>query len=121
MTDINSVQTNLASKTQELEALKRSYSQAHSQLQVTSGEVQTANAACERVQRETAQRFTEIDEGLRSLEDQLSVGNAENRNQMLQLQEEIARIHESLASVNAEFLDHKRANNSVHNKLLSQL
>merc|ERR1719468_1065221 len=40
---------------------------------------------------------------------------------MLQLQEEIARIHESMASVNAEFLDHKRATNSVHNKLQSQV
>merc|ERR1719277_601660 len=132
MTDINSVQTNLSNKTAELESLKRSYSQAHQQLQssliqiqnhlqVTSAEVHTANAACERVQRETTQRFAEIDGGLRDLEDQLSIGNAESRNQMLQLQEEIARIHESLASVNAEFLDHKRATNSVHNKMQWQV
>merc|ERR1712079_895905 len=40
---------------------------------------------------------------------------------MLQLQEEIGRIHDSLASVNAEFLDHKRTTTSLHNKLQSQL
>merc|ERR1712137_763780 len=44
-----------------------------------------------------------------------------NRNQMLQLQKEIARIHESLSAVNAEFLDHKRAANSVHSQLQSQI
>eukprot|EP00812_Abedinium_dasypus_P009194 NODE_2902_length_857_cov_214.016209.p1 GENE.NODE_2902_length_857_cov_214.016209~~NODE_2902_length_857_cov_214.016209.p1 ORF type:complete len:219 (+),score=43.49 NODE_2902_length_857_cov_214.016209:87-743(+) len=58
---------------------------------------------------------------LRNLEDQLTVGSAENRNQMLQLQEEIARIHESLFSINAEFVDHRRATNSVHSKLQSQV
>jgi len=132
MTDINSVQTNLSTKTAELEALKTSYSQAHQQLQssliqiqnhlgVTSSEVLTAKATCERVQRETTQRFSEIDEGLHRLEDQLSVGNVDNRNQMMQLQGEIARIHESLHSVSAEFADHKRATSSVHNKLQSQL
>merc|ERR1719265_1471685 len=51
----------------------------------------------------------------------LAVGNAENRNQMLHLQEDIARIHESLTSLSAEFLDHKRAANSVHNRLQSQV
>lgn len=132
MQDINSLQENMSCKTSELEALKRSYSQAHAQLQssliqiqnhlqVTNGEVQAARTSCERVHRETTQRFMDIDENLRSLEDELSVGNAENRNQMLQLQEEIARIHDSLVSVNAEFLDHKRATNSAHNKLQSQV
>eukprot|EP00416_Gambierdiscus_australes_P025621 CAMPEP_0171069004 /NCGR_PEP_ID=MMETSP0766_2-20121228/8891_1 /TAXON_ID=439317 /ORGANISM="Gambierdiscus australes, Strain CAWD 149" /LENGTH=329 /DNA_ID=CAMNT_0011525357 /DNA_START=103 /DNA_END=1089 /DNA_ORIENTATION=- len=132
MQDINSLQDNLSCKTSELEALKRSYSQAHTQLQssliqiqnhlqVTNSEVQTAKGSCERVQRDTAQRFTEIDGSLRSLEDELSVGNAEHRSQMLQLQEEIARIHESLTSLNAEFLDHKRATNSINNKLQSQV
>lgn len=130
MQDINCLQQNLSNKTAELEALKRSYSQAHQQLQssliqiqnhlqVTGSEVQTAKASCERVQRDTAQRFAEIDDGLRNLEDQLSMGNTENRNQMLQLQEEIARIHESLSSVSAEFLDHKRAINAVQSTLAS--
>merc|ERR1719203_489383 len=132
MTDINSLQTNLSSNTAELEALKKSYSQAHQQLQssliqiqnhlqVTSTEVNAANAACERVAASSTQHFSAIDDGLRNLEDQLSVGNAENRNQMLQLQEEIARIHESLGSWSAEFHEHKRASNSVHNKLQSQV
>merc|ERR1712217_600489 len=40
---------------------------------------------------------------------------------LLQLQKEIARIHESLSAVNVEFLDHKRAANSVHTKLQSQI
>jgi len=132
MKDINSLQQNVSSKTAELEALKKSYSQAHHQLQssliqiqnhlqVTNSEVQTAKASCDRVYRDTTQRFAEMDDGLRSLEDKLSVGNAENRNQMIKLQEEIARIHEHLASVNADFLDHKRATNSVHNRLQSQV
>lgn len=132
MQDINSLQGNLSMKSAELESLKRSYSQAHQQLQssliqitnhlsVTKSEVVTATASCERVQGETGQRLGDIDSNLRGLEDMLSVGNAENRNQMLQLQEEIARIHESLASVSSNFLDHKRAINSVHNKLQSQV
>jgi len=132
MKDINSLQQNVSSKTAELEALKKSYSQAHHQLQssliqiqnhlqVTNSEVQTAKASCDRVYKDTTQRFADIDEGLRGIEDKLSVGNAENRNQMIKLQEEIARIHESLASVSADFLDHKRNINSVHNRLQSQV
>lgn len=132
MQDIHGLQQNLSSKTAELEALKRSYSQAHTQLQssliqiqnhlqVTNTEIQAARSACERVSKDASARFATIDDGLKAVEDELNVGNAENRNQMLQLQEEIARIHESLASVSAEFLDHKRATNSVHNKLQSQV
>jgi len=132
MLDINNLQDNLSCKTSELETLKRSYSQAHAQLQssliqiqnhlqVTTGEVQTAKAACDKAQRDITDRFTDIDDSLHVLEDELSVGNAENRNQMLQLQEEIGRIHDSLASVNAEFVDHKKTTASMHNKLQSQL
>jgi len=130
MQDIHSLQQNLGVKTQELEALKRSYSQAHSQLQssliqiqnhlqMTNSEVQQAKSSCERVQRDTTFRFNEIDASLRTLEDDLNVGNAENRNQMLQLQEDIARIHDAITDVSAEFNDHKRATNSVHNKFQS--
>merc|ERR1719146_534691 len=101
MQDINGLQQNLSYRTSELEALKRSYSQAHQQLQssliqiqnhlaVTSSKVQAAKAATEQVQRDSSTRFSEIDGNLRQLEDQLSTGNAESRNQMLQLQEEIA-------------------------------
>merc|ERR1719199_660856 len=132
MQDINSLQGNLSCKTAEIENLKRSYSQAHQQLQssliqitnhmaVTKTEVATAASSCEQVRKDTSNRLDEIDNNLRGLEEMLSVGNAENRNQMVQLQEEIARIHESLVSVNTEFLDHKRATNSVHNKLQSQV
>lgn len=132
MQDINSLQGNLSCKTAEIENLKRSYSQAHQQLNnsliqitnhlaVTKKEVATATDTCDRVANDTNQRLGEVDSNLRGLEDVLSVGNAEHRSQMLQLQEEIARIHESLASVSAEFLDHKRATNSVHNKLQSQV
>jgi len=130
MQDINNLQQNLSTKTTELEALKKSYSQAHSQLQtsliqiqnhvqVTNSEVQTARSSCERLHRDAAARFGEIDSNLRGLEEDLSMGNMETRNQMLQLQEEIARIHDSLSSVTSEFMDHKRAMNSVHNKLQS--
>ena len=66
-------------------------------------------------------KFSDIDQNLKRVEASLSLGNTENRNQMLQLQEEIARIHESLTSVSAEFMDHKRSANSVHNKLQSQI
>merc|ERR1711920_323648 len=123
---------NLSSKNADLEALKRSYSQAHAQLhstvvgiqnhlQVTNGEVQTSRAAIDRVEKETKDRFASIDSSMRALEDELTVGNAENRKQMLQLHEEISRIHESLASVQTEFLDHKRATNAVHNKLQTHI
>lgn len=132
MQDINSLQQSIACKNAELEALKKSYSQAHQQLQsslsqiqnhlfVTSGDVQTAKGTWERVQGDMAQRFSDADMGLKTLEDQLSVANAESRAQMLQLQEEIARIHESLASVSTDFLDHKRATNSSQNMLQSQV
>merc|ERR1719253_2440989 len=90
-------------------------------MSVTKNEVVTATTTCDWVQQDTSRRMGDIDSNLRGLEDTLSVGNAENRNQMLQLQEEIARIHEPLSSVGADFLDHKRATNSVHNKLQSQV
>lgn len=132
MQDINSLQQGLSYKTSELESLKRSYSQAHQQLQnsliqiqnhlsVTNNEVQNAKNHAEKVQKDTVGSFSDIDANLRSLEDQLAVGNAENRNQMLHLQEDISRIHESLTSLSAEFLDHKRSANSVHNRLQSQV
>merc|ERR1719253_2530303 len=90
-------------------------------MSVTKNEVVTATTTCDRVQQDTSRKLGEVDTNLRGLEETLSVGNAENRNQMLQLQEEISRIHESIASLNADFLDHKRATNSVHNKLQSQV
>lgn len=132
MQDVNNLQTNLAAKTSELEALKRSYAQAHSQLQscliqiqnhlhVTQGEVATAKASCERVHRDTTHRFAEIDAGLRSIEDELTAGNAENRNQMLQLQEEIARLHESITSLGGKFAEQKRQTTATHNKFQSQV
>lgn len=132
MQDINSLQQGLSYKTSELESLKRSYSQAHQQLQnsliqiqnhlsVTNNEVQNAKNHAEKVQKDTVASFSDIDGNLRGLEDQLAVGNAENRNQMLHLQEDISRIHESLTSLSAEFLDHKRSANSVHNRLQSQV
>merc|ERR1712157_356424 len=110
----NNLQDNLSCKTSELETLKRSYSQAHQQLQtsliqiqnhlqVTNGEVQLAKQSCERVHREAGAHFQEISANLQTLEDDLNVGNVQNRNQMLQLQEDIARIHEAIANVRAEF------------------
>merc|ERR1719230_1594634 len=130
MQDINSLQQNLAVKTQDLEALKRSYAQAHqslqssliqiqNNLQVTNSEVNQARASCDRVQNDMSTRFQDIDSNVRNLEDDLNVGNAEYRNQMLQLQEDIARIHDAIADVTAEFNDHKRATNAVHNKFQS--
>merc|ERR1719201_2445856 len=132
MQDINSLQQNLSYKTAELEALKRSYSQTHQQLQnsliqiqnhlsITTNEIQHSKVHADNVQRETVTKFSDIDQNLKRVEDSLSLGNTENRNPMLQLQEEIARIHESLTSVSAEFMDHKRSANSVHNKLQSQI
>eukprot|EP00929_Paragymnodinium_shiwhaense_P113310 TRINITY_DN81589_c0_g1_i1.p1 TRINITY_DN81589_c0_g1~~TRINITY_DN81589_c0_g1_i1.p1 ORF type:complete len:352 (+),score=77.58 TRINITY_DN81589_c0_g1_i1:88-1143(+) len=128
MSDINTLQQSISVKNQELEALKRSYNQAYSQLQssliqiqnhlqVTNSDVQQARASCERVQRETQGRFGEIETNLRAVEEELQVGNAENRNQMLQLQEDISRIHDAITNVSADFTDHKRMTNSVHNKL----
>lgn len=130
MQDINSLQQNISVKTQELESLKRSYSQAHSNLQssliqiqnnlqVSNGEVAAGRSSCQRVQQDMSSRFSEIDSNVRTLEEDLNVGNAENRNQMLQLQEDIARIHDAIADVTAEFNDHKRATNAVHNKFQS--
>jgi len=132
MQDINWLQQNLASKTAELEALKKSYSQAHQQLQscliqiqnhlqVTQTEVVAAKSSCDRVYKDTSSKFVEIDDGLKSMEEQLSIGSAENRNQMSQLQEEIGRIRQSLASVNAEFLDYKKTTTATHNRLQSQV
>merc|ERR1719313_2197816 len=98
MQDINSLQGNLSCKTAEIENLKRSYSQAHQQLQssliqitnhmsVTKTEVATATSTCDRVQNEMSNRLGEAEANLRGMEETLSIGNAENRNQMLQLQE----------------------------------
>eukprot|EP00927_Polykrikos_kofoidii_P022345 TRINITY_DN20890_c0_g1_i1.p1 TRINITY_DN20890_c0_g1~~TRINITY_DN20890_c0_g1_i1.p1 ORF type:complete len:429 (-),score=92.48 TRINITY_DN20890_c0_g1_i1:164-1324(-) len=130
MQDIGSLQQDLSSKCQELEALKRGYTTAHSSLQktllqiqnhlqVTGAEVQQAKAACERVQGDMTGRFSEIDSNLRAIEDELNAGNAETRNRMLQLQEDIARISEAIANVTSEFDEHKRLTNTTQNKLQS--
>lgn len=132
MQGITSLQQSLSGKTTDLESLKRSYAQEHSQLQsmliqiqnhlsLTNSEVQSARHACERAQHDSEQKFVEVEDNLRTLEEQLYVGNAESRDQMLQLQEEIQRLHESLSSVSAEFVDHKRTTNSFHNKLQAQV
>mmetsp|Transcript_85750 Transcript_85750/g.276751 ORF Transcript_85750/g.276751 Transcript_85750/m.276751 type:complete len:366 (-) Transcript_85750:155-1252(-) len=132
MQDVNMLGQSLSSTSSELEALKRSYSQAHQHLQtsliqiqnhiqVTNNEVQIARASCDRAYRDATLRFAEFDDGLKVLEDRLMVGNADNRSQMLGLQNEVARIHESMAQVSADFLDYKRSSNSVHNKLQSQV
>lgn len=132
MQDINKLQQSISTKASDLETLKRSYSQAHTQLQssliqiqnhlqVTNQEVQGARSSCDRVHRETNQRLAELANSLRTLEEDLTAGNGENRSQMLQLQEEVARIHDSLSSVGAEFSDHKRSSTQAHNKLQSHL
>lgn len=132
MQDVTRLQQHMTTKNMELESLKKSYSQAHTQLQsslvqienhihVTQSEVVVARGACERVQRDTMQRFGDIQETLRSLEDELNLGNAENHNQMQQLRDETDRITETLNAVSNEFMEYKRTSNIMNNKLQSQV
>jgi hypothetical protein len=132
MKDVNELQQGLQLRTQELEALKRSYAKAQhelqssliqiqNQIQVTNSEVQQARASSGRIQEETGSRVGEIDLSLRNLADDLKVGNSENRNQMIQLQDDITRIHEAIANVTAEFNDHKKTTNQMNNKFQSGL
>lgn len=130
--DINNLQQAIACKHAELEVLKRSYSQAHEQLstsliqmqnhlEVTSTEARSCSRTWEKVQGDLASRFAESDQTLRSLEDQVNVGNTQSRQQMLSLQEETKRMRESMEGIRAEFNDHKRSTNATQNMLQNQV
>jgi len=132
MKEINALNQNLLYKTAEVEALKRSYAATHQQLQnqliqiqnhlsVTGLELTNAKGHVDTVQGDSVQKFSEMDQILKKMEDQHSVGTQENKGQLNQVQEEITRIHEQLIQVSGGFMDFKRQSNELNSKLRAQL
>eukprot|EP00397_Hematodinium_sp_SG-2012_P042765 GEMP01047372.1.p1 GENE.GEMP01047372.1~~GEMP01047372.1.p1 ORF type:complete len:346 (+),score=76.78 GEMP01047372.1:173-1210(+) len=132
MKDINSLEQNLSYKTAEVEALKRSYAATHQQLQnnliqiqnhlsVTGSELENAKGHVDMVQTDWVQKFHDMEQALKRIESQLVTGSQENKGQVIQVDEEIQRIHESLSTVNNDFTEYKRQTNFSNTRLQQQL
>merc|ERR1719188_69784 len=114
------LQQHLAARGAELEALKKSYSQAHAQLQnslievqnhlqVTGEEVRAARASSEKAYQSMAERFAQIDDSVRALEGEIAAEGGEGHGRLSQVQGELGKLHESLTSVAHDLQEHKRA------------
>lgn len=132
MSEIKTLQQQLSMKTAELEALKRSYSTTHQQLQnniiqiqgllqASSGEIHAVKQQAEAVQDQASQKLGEVDATMQRLRGVLESTGRESQSHAMQIQEDIARLHEALTGLSADFFDHKRLTHQVQNKLGSQV
>jgi len=132
MSEINALSQQLSMKTAELEALKKSYSTTHQQLQNnliqiqgqlqnTSGEIHAAKQQAEGVQDGAHQKMTEVEHHLQRLRVTLDTTGREGQSHAVLIQEDIAKLHEALTGLSADFLDHKRLTLQVQGKLTSQV
>merc|ERR1719313_2753610 len=132
MSEINSLQQQLSMKTAELEALKKSYSSTHQQLQnnliqiqgqiqATSAEIQAGKKNTQSVQEQAQSKMGEVELSLTRLWQTLDSTGKEGSSHALLIQEDIAKIHEALTALSADFFDNKRLTLQVQNKLTSQV
>merc|ERR1719281_1763645 len=132
MSEINSLQQQLSMKSAELEALKKSYSSTHqqlqnhliqiqSQLQTTSSEIASAKKRAQSVQETTQGKMNEVEQTLQRIRQTLDTTGRESHSHAMLIQEDIAKIHEALTALSADFFDHKRLTLQVQNKLTSQV
>merc|ERR1719265_254064 len=121
MSEINSLQQQLSMKSAELEALKKSYSSTHQQLQTTSSEIQSAKKRAQSVQETTQSKMNEVEQTLQRIRQTLDTTGRESHSHAMLIQEDIAKIHEALTALSADFFDHKRLTLQVQNKLTSQV
>jgi len=132
LSEIGSLQQQLSMKTAELEALKKSYSTTHQQLQnsliqiqgqlqSTSSEIQAAKRQAQSVQEGAQQKMGEVETTLQRLRGTLEATGREGQSHALLIQEDIAKLHEALTGLSADFFDHKRLTLQVQNKLMGQV
>merc|ERR1719281_1248367 len=129
MSEINALQQQLSMKTAELDALKKSYSSTHqqlqnhliqiqSQLQSTNSEIQAAKKHAQAVQEGTVQKMNEVEGTVQRITQVLDSTSREGHGHAMLIQEDIAKIHEAMTSLSADFYDNKRLSISVQNKLM---
>jgi len=130
--EIQALHTQLAMKTAELEALKKSYSSTHQQLQnnliqtqqqlqTTSGEIHAAKKQAQAVQESASSKMTQVEQALQRLRGLLEGTGREGQSHAMLIQEDIAKLHESLTSLSADFFEQKRTTLQVQNRLTSQV
>jgi len=132
MSEITALQQQLSMKTAELEALKKSYSSTHQQLQntlihiqgqlqSTSSEIHNAKRQAQAVQGDAEKKMNGVGQTLQRLRGLLETTGREGQSHAMLIQEDIAKLHEALTGLSADFFDHKRLTLQVQNKLTSQI
>merc|ERR1719387_608068 len=132
MSEIQALNSQLSMKSAELDALKKSYSSTHQQLQnnliqtqqqlqTTSGEIHTAKKHSQAVQESASSKMAQVDQSLQRLRGLLESTGREGQSHAMLIQEDIAKLHEALTALSADFFDHKRLTLGVQNKLTSQV
>merc|ERR1712232_112398 len=132
LSEINALQQQLSMKTAELESLKKSYSGTHQQLQnsliqiqgqlqQTNSEMHAAKQQAQQVQDGAQQKLTEVEHNARRIRESLETSGRESQSHAMMVQEDIAKLHEALTGLSADFLDHKRLTSQVQSKLTSQV
>jgi len=130
--EIHALHSQLAMKTAELEALKKSYSSTHQQLQnnliqtqqqlqTTSGEIHTAKKQAQAVQESAFSKMTQVEQALQRLRGLLEGTGREGQSHAMLIQEDIAKLHEALTALSADFFEQKRTTLQVQNRLTSQV
>lgn len=130
--EIHALHSQLAMKTAELEALKKSYSSTHQQLQnnliqtqqqlqTTSGEIHTAKRHAQEVQESASGKMTQVEQALQRLRGLLESTGREGQSHAMLIQEDIAKLHEALTALSADFFEQKRTTLQVQNRLTSQV
>jgi len=132
LSEIGALHQQLGSKTAELDALKKSYSSTHQQLQnsliqiqgqlqSTSAEIHSAKRQAQAVQEGAQAKMGEIDATIHRIRGSLEASSREGQGHAMQIQDDIARLHEALTGLSSDFYDHKRLTLQVQNKLQGQV
>merc|ERR1712050_555811 len=122
----------MSMKTAELEALKKSYSATHQQLQntliqiqgqlqATSSEMHATKKQALAVQEQAQKKMNDVEYSVQRLRGALEATGREGQNHAMLIQEDIAKLHEALTGLSSDFFDHKRVTQQVQNKLSSHV
>lgn len=130
--EIAALHSELAMKSSELDALKKSYSSTHQQLQnnlvQTQQQLQSINSEilqtkkrAQAVQESALAHMGEIEQSVQRFRGVLDSTGREGQSHAMQIQEDIAKLHEALTALSADFFEHKRLTLQVQTKLTSQV
>eukprot|EP00913_Durusdinium_trenchii_P022443 g21081.t1 len=132
LSEIHALGRQLSMKTAELEALKKSYSSTHQQLQQnlvqlqgqlqsTGAEMVAAKKQAQAVQESVQHKLDEVELLTQRLRDQVEAGGRDGNATALAVQDDIAKLHEALTGLSSDFFEHKRLTQQVQTKLSSQV